>query len=126
MHKDLEKLLEDVWSRSNAGTRALAFKEIYSGYEAPSKDIEFVEGLHPKKVLVELGGFRDAESARQHSQNPSGEVLGITRSGRAMPGHTIGVYDEDDPLYIGGTNTGRVICGLNPLTTPRTRRPNES
>lgn len=106
MHADLEKLLEDVWSRSNTGNRALTFGEIYSGYEAPSQGVEFVEGLHPKK-LIELGGFRDAESARQHDRIPSGEILGVTRSGKAMPGHTIEVYDEDDPLYLGGTNTGQ-------------------
>ncbi len=106
MHTDLERLLEDVWTRSNAGTRALTFGEIYAGYEAPSQGVEFVEGLHPSNIL-ELGGLRDAESARQHDQIPSGEILGVTRAGRAMPGHTIEVYDEDDPLYLGGTNTGQ-------------------
>jgi hypothetical protein len=106
MQKDLENLLEDVWSRSSGGTRALTFSEIYRGYEAPSQNIEFVEGLHPAKVAVDLGGFRDAESAAQHDQIPSEEIIGVTPLGSEVPGHDIGVYDEDDPLSIAGTNTG--------------------
>ncbi len=103
MRKDLQALLDDVWEKSANGTRSLTFGEIYAGYEAPSDDVEFVEGVHPDDVGV---GFTEAESVRTHDRIPTREILGTTASGQKIHGSSISNF-EDDPLFVGGQNTAQ-------------------